>query len=92
LFDAGACGAMIITDEVPGLDAVFGDKITVYREAKNLPIKVKECLQQKGENVGKRLELVRLIGENHSFEKRSGEIVTVIERLNEVNMSARARD
>lgn len=86
LFDAGACGAMIISDEVPGLEIVFGDKITVYREAKELVSKVKECLQNSHHQTSNQLELAKYVRENHSFEQRVDEMLKVIEELNVQNM------
>lgn len=83
LFDAAACGATIVSDQISGLEEVFGDKISTYNSVQELSKVVGDCLQRKGENVGKRLELAKEIRENHSFEKRVDEILKAIAILHE---------
>ncbi|NEN93776.1 MAG: glycosyltransferase family 1 protein, partial [Okeania sp. SIO3H1] len=86
LFDAAACGATIISDKIAGLEKVFGDKISTYNSQEDLPKVVENCLQQKSQNIGEKLELAKYIRENHSFEKRVREILGTIEKLNEEKM------
>ncbi|NER06636.1 MAG: glycosyltransferase family 1 protein, partial [Okeania sp. SIO3C4] len=86
LFDAAACGATIISDKISGLEKVFGDKIYTYNSREELPKVVANCLQQKSQNLGAKLELAKYIRENHSFEKRVKEILVTIEKLNEEKM------
>ncbi len=86
LFDAAACGATIVSDKISGLEEVFGDKISTYNSEEDLPKVVEECLQQKSQNLGEKLELAKYVRENHSFEKRVKEILKVIEQLNEQKM------
>ncbi|MDY7002593.1 MAG: tetratricopeptide repeat protein [Cyanobacteriota bacterium] len=86
LFDAAACGATIISDKIAGLEKVFGDKISTYNSREELPKVVENCLQQKSQNIGEKLELAKYIRENHTFEKRVKEILGTIEKLNEEKM------
>ncbi|NEP73002.1 MAG: tetratricopeptide repeat protein [Okeania sp. SIO2G4] len=86
LFDAAACGATIISDKIAGLEKVFGDKIYTYNSQEYLSKVIENCLQQKSQNGGGKLELAKYIRENHSFEKRVGEMLGTIETLNEEKM------
>ncbi len=86
LFDAAACGATIVSDKIAGLEKVFGNKISTYNSQGDLPKVIENCLQQKNQNGGGKLELAKYIRENHSFEKRVGEMLGTIEKLNEEKM------
>ncbi|MGB3559429.1 MAG: tetratricopeptide repeat protein, partial [Geitlerinemataceae cyanobacterium] len=86
LFDAAACGAKIISDEISGLKEVFGDRVVTYRSAEELPEIVKSCLSQREQTSQERIEFSRYIRENHTFEQRVGEMIKVIEALDREKM------
>ena len=88
LFDAAACGATIISDKIAGLEKVFGNKIYTYNSRENLPKVVENCLQQKSQNGREKLELAKYIRDNHSFDKRVGEMLEAIATLNQKKMQA----
>ncbi|NET42663.1 tetratricopeptide repeat protein [Okeania sp. SIO2B3] len=88
LFDAAACGATIISDQIAGLEKVFGDKIYTYNSQEDLPKVVENCLQQKSQNGGEKLELAKYIREHHTFEKRVREILEAIATLNQKKMQS----
>ena len=88
LFDAAACGATIISDKIAGLEKVFGDKISTYNSRQDLPKVVEDCLQQKSQNGGDKLELAKYIRDNHSFDKRVGEMLEAIATLHKKKMQA----
>jgi O-antigen biosynthesis protein len=86
LFDAAACGAVIVSDEIPGLDAVFGDSIKTYSSAKQLAPIVQSCLGSHSETAEKRLKLSEHIRQHHTFEQRASKILEAIEQLNAEKM------
>ncbi|WP_426582966.1 tetratricopeptide repeat protein [Dapis sp. BLCC M229] len=86
LFDAAACGATIISDKIAGLEKVFGNKISTYNSREDLPKVVKDCLQQKSQNGREKLELTKYIRDNHSFDKRVGEMLEAIATLHQKKM------
>ncbi|MCU0542126.1 MAG: tetratricopeptide repeat protein [Oscillatoriaceae cyanobacterium Prado104] len=86
LFDAAACGATIISDKIAGLSEIFGDRVVTYSDAKELPKLIQNCSQQRAQNWQQRLDFSQYIRENHSFDRRVGEILQVIQHLNEEKM------
>jgi len=86
LFDAAACGAAIVSDKISGLEEVFDDVIITYSSPKELPAIVQTCLARHSDTVQKRRKLSQNIRQHHTFEKRVGEMLTVIEHLNAEKM------
>jgi spore maturation protein CgeB len=86
LFDAAACGAAIVSDKISGLEEVFDDVIITYSSPKELPAIVQTCLARHSDTVQKRRKLSQHIRQHHTFEKRVGEMLTVIEHLNAEKM------
>lgn len=79
LFDAGACGACVISDRVAGLSELLGDAVLTYDGVENMRQIVEECLRndEKRNQQGKRLrEAVR----HHTFDDRARAIELVILR------------
>lgn len=69
LFDAVAAGARVISDDVPGLRAVFGDSVQVAHGAADL-IRLTADLSVFGDDAQRRREAARIAGE-HSFAARA---------------------
>ncbi|MEG5159452.1 tetratricopeptide repeat protein [Microcoleus sp. AT3-A2] len=86
LFDAAACGAVIVSDKISGLEEVFDDVIITYSSPKELPAIVQTCLARHSDTVQKRRKLSQNIRQHHTFDKRVGEMLTVIEQLNAEKM------
>ncbi|MEA2014594.1 MAG: glycosyltransferase, partial [Thermodesulfobacteriota bacterium] len=81
LFDAGACGACIVSDEASGMSDLFGDAVVTCRDASELKHVVKDLLSnvEKRRAQGKRLR--DIVSKGHSFENRVEEILKVIEKI-----------
>lgn len=75
LFDAGACGAFVISDHAEGIEAVFEGNIPTYRtpgELKTLHARFlndPDARRQRGE------ALQKIVLENHTFEHRARAIL-----------------
>lgn len=83
LFDAVAAGARVVTDDVAGLDHVFGDSVQVYRSPSDL-VRLTSLADPDavfGDDEYRRSEAARIHRE-HSFSARA-------ERLVEIAMEAR---
>lgn len=88
LFDAAACGAMIVSDRVKGLEAVFGEAIACYDDSSGLGPLVQDCLRRRDETASQRVQLADWIRQHHSFEQRVETLLEAIESLNRVKMGA----
>jgi len=86
LFDAAACGAKIVSDDISGLEKVFGEQIATYNQAQELAEVVQNNLQRRTENVKDKIALAKHIREHHSFDQRVSEILKVIEKFNTEKM------
>jgi len=81
IFDAGACGTCIVSDNASGMEALFGDAVTTYQNASELKNIVSDLLvnEHKRRACGEKLrEIVR---QNHTFEKRALEILDIIKDM-----------
>ncbi|MCE3602894.1 glycosyltransferase [Massilia sp. P8910] len=81
LFDAGACGATIVTDEMQACRALFGDALHYYSTPQNLAAEV-AGLRGAGtrpDQAGERLR--ELIVNHHTFQHRVDAILQVLARL-----------
>jgi spore maturation protein CgeB/GT2 family glycosyltransferase len=81
IFDAGACGTLVVTDEVIGLETVFGDTVVAYRDATDL----KRVVDHFGEDEGARREkgerLREIVLRDHTFDHRAATILEVITEI-----------
>jgi GT2 family glycosyltransferase/spore maturation protein CgeB len=76
LFDAAACGANIISDEIIDLDEVFDGLIQTFSTSSDLKIKINNGQNRKISDFDKRLR--QLIIKNHTFEQRINEILRYV--------------
>ncbi|RAP48601.1 MAG: hypothetical protein BZ136_04710 [Methanosphaera sp. rholeuAM74] len=67
IFDAVACGTVVVTDHVRGIEDVFGDAVVYYDEPSQLDEKIAEALNKSSVDPS----LVR----EHTFEARARKIV-----------------
>ncbi|MFP4220751.1 MAG: glycosyltransferase [Phormidium sp.] len=86
LFDAAACGAMIVSDAVVGLEAVFGDAIACYHQPEQLGGLVKDCLRRRESTISQRLAVSQRIRQDHSFGQRVETLLKTIDTLNAEKM------
>jgi spore maturation protein CgeB len=78
LFDAAACGARIVTDEVEGLDAVFGPGVMVVRS----PDELRACLEGLRRSDASDLDALREgVLQHHTFDHR---IASILARVHEM--------
>lgn len=81
LFDAGACGATIVSDDMQACRALFGDAVHYYNTPENLAAGVARLQRGKTntDKGGKRLR--ELIVAHHTFQHRVDDILQVVARL-----------
>jgi spore maturation protein CgeB/GT2 family glycosyltransferase len=92
IYDALACGALVLSDDVPGLHERFGDAVAVYRDAEELRELVERLLADPAER-RRRAERGRevVLGE-HTFAHRVTQLLEVVqERVREPMHARRLR-
>jgi spore maturation protein CgeB len=70
LFDAAACGARVVSDDVPGADDLFEGLVRVYRSPEELVELVRDHRRMFPDDAA-RAEIGRRLGRRHSFEARA---------------------
>jgi len=90
LFDASACGAIIVSDQISGLEEVFGDYVLTYNSAQELPTVIENALASKEANRENREDFADYIRENHSFANRVEKILRVIQNLHDNKILAKS--
>ena len=83
IFDAGACGTCIVSDEASGISELFGDAVLTYRGAPELKRIVKDLLSNGEKRKAQGKKLRDIVSSGHSFEDRVEEILKVIEEIDE---------
>ncbi len=81
LFDAGACGAFVISDRARGLEDVFADTVPTYSDCADLSAKVAyfEAHPEERRKRADRLREIVLAG--HTFAHRAEDIVSRIRQI-----------
>jgi len=78
IYDALACGAFVISDEVPGLSERFGDAVAQFGSAQELQELISRFLRDPAER-RRRGELGReLVLEHHTFAHRVDELLALL--------------
>lgn len=80
LFDAVACGARVVSDDVPGLNAVFGDLVHVYEDQTDLR-RLAALGPMTDDERTMRDDAAKVFQSDHSFDARAANIADRIERL-----------
>jgi len=80
LFDSGAAGAYVITDEVEGMADIFGDSISMVRNAKELATAAALPQTDPDRVAEMRRKLREIVLQEHSFDTRAQQILEVVER------------
>lgn len=81
IFDAAACGAFIISDQIQGAEELFSDALCTYSGAKDLKKKVSHFLNDEGARLLAAERLKSCIKEKHTFRNRVSEMLKVINEL-----------
>lgn len=81
LFDAGACGAGIVSDDMQACRALFGDAVHYYSTPENLAAGVAELRHATSEPGEGGKQLRELIVAQHTFQHRVDEILQTVARL-----------
>ncbi|MDQ2103335.1 glycosyltransferase family protein [Azospirillum isscasi] len=78
VFDAGACGAAIVSDDIVGLQDIFGESIITYDGPEDLQRKVESLLSDEDvlRSIGERLRQIILA--EHTFEHRVRDILATV--------------
>ncbi|GAA1963098.1 hypothetical protein GCM10009798_23660 [Nocardioides panacihumi] len=82
LFDAVASGARVVTDEIDGLDELFGDSVQVYRSVDDLRrlASLPDPDAVFGDDAARRL-LAAKVRREHSFDARAKDLVAIAHEL-----------
>lgn len=84
LFDAGACGAVIITDKVAGLEAVFGDAVLTYDDSADSLRAVISDIQANPQRITEiRQAIQEKVRSEHTFTQRAERLQEVILQLDQ---------
>lgn len=81
LFDLTACGARVVSDDVAGLDELFGDSVLTFTTPEELAAGVATHLAETPERAAARMALSEHVRREHSFDARATELVDVARRL-----------
>ncbi|MBF0122420.1 MAG: glycosyltransferase [Candidatus Omnitrophica bacterium] len=87
LFDAAACGARIVTDNIDGLRKIFGDLIMTYETPEDLKDAVSRLQKESRKDRQRRLTLARKIMSEHSFDARVRSILGVVDTVEKVKLN-----
>ena len=87
IFDAGACGCLVITDKVKGIEDLFGDCVIQYESASDL-IDIIDFYTKNPEKRKQQCEKVRnIIHSRHTFRERAKTILQTAALLLPENVS-----
>lgn len=81
IFDAAACGACIISDQIDGAEELFSDALCTYKDAKELKEKVEYFLSDERARITTGERLRDLVKELHTFKDRVSKMLKVIDQL-----------
>ncbi len=78
IFDAGACGAAIVSDDVAGMAELFGDAVVTYDDTDDLARKVGDLLanDERRKALGERMR--RTVLAHHTFDHRVRDILDAV--------------
>ena len=82
IFDAGACGALILSDSVAGLNSLFDDAIYEYNAEKSFQEVIERAFHdlEYSRKISKKLLEIILAG--HTFDHRVAEVLGVVNKFN----------
>jgi glycosyltransferase involved in cell wall biosynthesis len=86
LFDAAACGARIISDDVPGMGDVFADLVRGYRDEGEL-VELVRSGPEGFPSEERRLAVAERIRRDHSFDARAEQLLAAAVEMRRGNRS-----
>lgn len=81
IFDAGACGTCIVSDNASGMEVLFGDAVTTYQNTSELKNIVSDLLLNDDKRKACGEKMRKIVSSGHSFEHRVEDILKVIEKI-----------
>jgi spore maturation protein CgeB len=81
LFDLAACGAKVVSDEVPGLHDVFGSVIATYSTPNEIAETVRDQTKDDDQRLAARAALSEQVRSEHSFDARAGRLIGLVESI-----------
>ena len=83
IFDAGACGALVLSDAVGGLQSLFGDAVLVYKSEKSFKANIDEAVGNA--HLRKKLgaQLKKIIAASHTFDHRVAAMLACVDACKE---------
>ncbi len=81
IFDAGACGTCIVSDNASGMEALFGDAVYTYQNTGELKNIVSDLLLNADKRRACGEKMREIVSSGHSFEHRVQDILRVIEKI-----------
>ena len=81
LFDALACGAFVISDNINSAKYLFEDNIVTYENPEDLDKKIKFYLENDLERDKKRNEGKKIVLSKHTFDHRVEEIILTLKNI-----------
>ncbi len=81
IFDGLACGAVIVTDKVHGIESEFGQSLQVYTSKAELGECLDYCIENQSEVRQRALSGMRYVRDFHTFNIRAKQFANVISQL-----------
>ncbi len=78
IYDALACGAFVISDDVEGIAAEFDDGVMTYRERPELEALIERYLGDPDERARVAARGRAAVLARHTFDQRVAEILTIV--------------
>ncbi len=82
LFDALSCGTFVISDNIPSAKTLFEGGIVTYDNVNDLNNKINYYLEHEDERIKIAKKGQKIVLENHTFDNRIIEIISVIKENN----------
>lgn len=81
IFDATAAGARIVTDDVPGIRALFGETIGVFKDAKSFRNEIDRLEKDERRLAAGRKRLSHKVRTMHNFDARIRQLLRIVENI-----------
>lgn len=78
IFDAGACGAAILSDDMPACRELFGDALSYYDSPASMAAAVQALKDDAPGRRARGEKLAELVRENHTFDHRADTILATV--------------
>ena len=81
IFDALACGAPVVSDDMPEIAMLFGDAVATYRDPKELAAAVEHLLAEPGEARARAQRGREAVLRSHTFDHRADALLELLAGL-----------